>query len=58
MHLHIAQKLQSHKEGHPFFLDCEFSWKQVDNVSSIEEIYENGAKGKCGYEACWKGLKS
>jgi hypothetical protein len=30
----------------------------MDDISSIGEIYENEAKGKCGYEACWKGLKS
>ena len=30
----------------------------MDNVSNIGVIHENSAKGKCGYEVCWTGLKS
>ena len=45
--------------GEPSVLsDCELKLKPVDNVSNIGVIHENSAKGKCGYEACWIGLKS
>ena len=44
--------------GPSVFSDCELSWKPVDNISKIGEIHENAANGKCGYEACWKGLES
>jgi hypothetical protein len=45
--------------GQPLVLsDCKLRLKPVDNVSNIGVIHENSAKGKCGYEACWIGLKS
>ena len=44
--------------GPSVFSDCELSWEPVDNISKIGEIHENAANGKCGNEACWKGLES
>ena len=45
--------------GKPSVLsDCELRLKPVDNVSKIGVLHENSARGKCGYEASWTGLKS
>ena len=56
-HPRSAKAAEASREP-PVLSDCELILKPVDNVSKIGVIHENSARGKCGYEACWTGLKS
>lgn len=56
-HPRSAKAAEASREP-PVLSDCELRLKTVDNVSKIGVLHKNSGRGKCGYEACWTGLKS